>query len=297
MEQKLDLAKIKDWYNGYQIGKYVLYNPWSILHCLKNNGKIAPYWLNTASNGSLHKLLSESGIEVKQQLELLLQGQIIEQPLSENLVFKDIESKPEALWSLLLYAGYLKVIKSELGDFQLMAQLAIPNKEVRFVYLQIISEWFSDALGLKSYEYFTQSLVNGDMESFKLYLSTYIMQSGSYFDFNQNTPEQIFHMFILGLVVGLRDKYIIASNKESGLGRFDVMFTPKDTKHSGILLEFKISPTPQTLKDKAFEALEQIKKKHYLQELKQHRLQKVLAIGLAFCGKEMDLAYENILLM
>ncbi len=296
MEQKPDLAKIKDWYNGYEIGKYILYNPWSILHCLKNNGKIAPYWLNTSSNALLHKLLSKSGTAVKQQLELLLQEQIIEQPLSENLIFRDIESKPEALWSLLLYAGYLKVIKSELGDFQLIAQLAIPNKEVRFVYSQIVSEWFSDALGLKSYEYFTRSLINGDMERFKLYLATYIMQSGSYFDFNCHTPEQIFHIFILGLVVGLRDKYIISSNKESGLGRFDVMFMPKDKNNAGIILEFKTSPTPQTLKDKADNALEQIKKRHYLQELKQHRLQKVLAIGLAFCGKEMDLVHENILL-
>jgi hypothetical protein len=223
-----NLAAIKEWYNGYSIGKYTLYNPWSIISCLKNDGELAPYWVNTATNGLLYSLISKANIEVKDQLELLLQGQVIQQNLSENLVFKDIEKKPEALWSLLLYAGYLKVLKKEMNGSRIIATMAIPNKEVSFVYDQIVEAWFSDAINLSSYDRFITSLATGDLEKFKLYLASYIMQTGSYFDFNSNTPEQIFHIFVLGLVAGLRDKYIISSNKESGIGKYDVLFIPKD---------------------------------------------------------------------
>jgi len=292
--KEVSLVSIKEWYNGYQIGKYVLYNPWSIINCLKNHGKLAPYWLHTSSNDLIAKLLSNAKPIVKQQFEELLQGNTIEQPLSENLVFLDIETMEEALWSLLLYAGYLKVLSSELSGNRLMAKISVPNKEVSFVYDKIVEKWFSTAISLDSYDEFVQSLYKGDLDKFKEYLSSYIMQTGSYFDFNSHTAEQIFHIFILGLVVGLRDHYYIYSNQESGLGRFDVTFIPKNKKAKGIVLEFKISSTPDLLLSKAQEALEQIKNKQYIEIFKKHSIDTVLAIGLAFCGKHMELAYEDI---
>ena len=285
---------IKKWYNGYQIGKYVLYNPWSIISCLSNNGKLQPYWLNTSSNELITKLVSNSDIVVKQKFELLLQGQIIEQAISENLVFPDLEIDPEALWVLLLYTGYLKVLSSEFRGNRLMAKIAIPNQEVSFVYDKIVERWFSLAISLESYDRFVQSLTNGDVEKFELYLATYIVQSGSYFDFNQNTPEQIFHVFILGLVVGLRDDYIISSNEESGLGRLDVAFIPKSKQKNGIILEFKIANTQEELVSKANQALIQIKEKQYFQSFKQHEIKNILAIGIAFCGKEVKVAHETL---
>jgi hypothetical protein len=133
-QQTVPLASIKEWYNGYQVGKYVLYNPWSIINCLSNQGELRPYWVNTSSNELIGKLLSKAEPVVKQSLEALLQGKTVEQPLSENLVFPDIERSDEALWSLLLYAGYLNVLSSELRGRRLMATMAIPNKEVGFVY-------------------------------------------------------------------------------------------------------------------------------------------------------------------
>jgi hypothetical protein len=173
-----------------------------------------------------------------------------------------------------------------------MAKIAIPNKEVRFIYDKIIAGWFSKAVSLESYTNFIQSLTEGDMHKFKMYITSYIMQSGSYFDFNSNTSEQIFHVFILGLVVGLRDRYNIHSNKESGLGRFDVICVPKDKEERAILLEFKVSDTAELLMEKAKEALLQIKEKQYIELLKQQEIKSVLAIGLAFYGKQMELIYE-----
>ena len=289
-----DHPSIKKWHNGYQIGKYVLYNPWSIISCLSNNGKLQPYWLNTSSNELITKLVSNSDIVVKQKFELLLQGQIIEQAISENLVFPDLEIDPEALWVLLLYTGYLKVLSSEFRGNRLMAKIAIPNQEVSFVYDKIVERWFSLAISLESYDRFVQSLTNGDVEKFELYLATYIVQSGSYFDFNQNTPEQIFHVFILGLVVGLRDDYIISSNEESGLGRLDVAFIPKSKQKNGIILEFKIANTQEELVSKANQALIQIKEKQYFQSFKQHEIKNILAIGIAFCGKKVKVAHETL---
>ncbi len=292
--QTASINLIKEWYNGYTVGQYTLYNPWSIINCLDNNESLQPYWVNTSSNDLIDKLLRKANPTIKQQFEALLQGNIIEQPISENLVFPDIEKSEEALWSLLLYAGYLKVLSSELHGFQLVAKMAIPNKEVGFVYDKIIATWFSKAISFDSYNRFIQSLADEDMDKFKIYLSTYIMKTGSYFDFNRKAPEQIFHVFILGLVVGLRDHYDIHSNQESGLGRFDVIFIPKDIHKNGILLEFKTSPTPELLSNKALEALEQIKDKQYIEIFKQHNVTSILIIGLAFCGKQLELAHENI---
>jgi hypothetical protein len=295
-QEDVSLKDIKEWYNGYQVGGHVLYNPWSILNCLKQRGKLEPYWVNTASNDLIYKLLSNSDELVKQKFEALLQGEIIEQAISTNLIFPEIENNPEALWSLLLHAGYLKVLSSKLQDHRFMAQIAIPNKEVSFVYDQIIEKWFSKAISLQSYDKFIQSLMSNDIIKFKHYLTTYIMQTGSYFDFNSNTPEQIFHVFVLGLVVGLREHYAIHSNQEAGFGRFDVIFMPKNNKSNGILLEFKTAKTSKQLVAKAKEALAQIKDKNYLESFKQHGVESVLAMGLAFCGKQLELAYEQITL-
>ncbi|RZI47608.1 hypothetical protein EDM53_01055 [Rickettsiales endosymbiont of Peranema trichophorum] len=159
-----------------------------------------------------------------------------------------------------------------------------------------MSEWFSKATRVGSYDSFVRSLMDGDMERFEMYITSYIMQSGSYFDFNKNTPEQVFHVFILGLVVGLRGEYYIRSNQESGLGRFDVVMLPKQSGRAGILLEFKATDDPKKLKAKAKEGLKQVKDKQYLELFKQNGVKEVLAICLAFCGKQLCLLSEKVLL-
>ena len=292
---RVTMNVVREWYNGYRIGPHLVYNPWSILMCLKNDGQVGPHWLNTSSNDLIKMLVTKANFKVRQHLDLLLQGQTIERPLMENLVFRDLEKREEAIWSLLLYAGYLNVLSSELKDFRLMAQISVPNKEVMFIYDEIVSEWFVRDTSLDFYTEFIESLVAGQIDEFKIHLCSYLMETGSYFDFNQNTPEQVFHSFMLGLVVGLKRDYIIQSNQESGLGRFDVIFIPKtDKTKNGILLEFKVSKEEKLLPNKAQEALQQIKDQKYLAAFKLHGIKSVLAIGMAFCGKQVELAYENM---
>ncbi len=293
-QQTLELAPIKEWYNGYQIDKYTLYNPWSIIKCLKNKGTLEWYWVNTSSNDLIAELLTDADIIIKLQFEQLLQGEIIERPISKNFIFPEIKKSEEALWSLLLYAGYLKVLSTQRTEYQMLAQLAVPNREIRFVYNKIIAQWFTIKSSMDSYRKFIESLLSGDVSAFKHQLSNYIIQTGSYFDFNKHTPEEVFHIFILGLVVGLKDEYIIQFNRESGIGRLDVIFLPKNNKRQGILIEFKTGENPDLLLTRAEEALEQIKNKHYLGTFKQHNVRFILAIGLAFCGKQLELAHENI---
>lgn len=290
------IADIKEWYNGYQVGRYTLYNPWSIIKCLKQKGELACYWINTGGDGLINELLKQARPGVKQQLEELLQGNVLELPLSENLVFPNLATREEALWSLLLYAGYLKVLFREYRDYELIAKIAIPNKEVGFVYKQIIMGWFQDIMGRSPYLRFVQSLEEGNMDEFKRYLSDYIMQAGSYNEFNNKTSEKTFHVFVLGLVIGLRDRYVIHSNQEGGFGRFDVILIPKDKNKNrdGILLEFKVSETPELMLKKAEEGLGQIKDQRYVERFKQEGVGGALIIGVAFCGKALELASERV---
>lgn len=295
-QQIIPIEPIKEWYNGYQLGQYTLYNPWSIIRCLKNKGQLDWYWIHTGSIDLIADLLSKARFNVKQKFEDLLQGKIIDQALVANLVFPELKDVPneEALWSLLLYAGYLKVISSELRESELMAKIAIPNKEVRLAYDKIIKQWFSNVINLEFYNRFVSSLINGNIEDFGRYIESYIIQTVSYFDFTENAPEQVFHSFILGLVVGLRDEYVIESNKESGFGRVDVAFIPKDKKRNGIIMEFKMSESSELLMEKAQEGLKQIKDRKYIERFKQEGIDTVVAIGLAFYKKQMELVYENI---
>ncbi len=295
--EELPLEDIKNWYNGYRIRKYTLYNPWSIINCLSNKGELAPYWLNTSSNDLVRVLVSNADYSFKKDFEKLLQGDIIEKPIFENLVFPELKTTEEAIWSLLLYAGYLNVLQTEIRTFQTIAQICIPNREVMYIYDGIIAGWFRRNSSLDSYIKFTKSLKEGDINDFKRYIGE-MLELGSYFDFNKNTPESVFHSFMLGLTVGLKDEYIIKSNIESGKGRFDVAFIPKTkerhTKHQGIVLEFKTAESEDLLASKAREALMQIKDREYTHLLKQHEVTKVLAIGLAFCGKKVEAEYEEV---
>ena len=339
---QISLDIVREWYNGYRIGSHLVYNPWSILMCLKNGGEVELHWLNTSSNDLVRTLVEKGSFRIREQFELLLQGKSIQKPLMENLIFPDLENDEEAVWSLLLYAGYLTVLSSAREEFELLGQVVVPNKEIMHIYDKIIVKWFKKNESLSAYKDFVGALTAGNIDIFKLHLAEYLMASGSYFDFNKNTSEQVFHSFMLGLVVGLKENYIIRlllklyscgqlrrhsgarmlmyreytpllrsvcslhlphmsefrkksiqSNQESGLGRLDVVFIPKDNKRDGILLEFKIGDKDK-LVQRAQEALQQIKDQKYLTTFKSHGVKSFLAIGMAFCGKQVELVHERV---
>ena len=244
----------------------------------------------------MESLLTNAKPSLWEDFDLLLQGKTIEKPLSPNLVFPNLNKNEEpSIWTLLLYAGYLKVISKTYTDFgETIGKICVPNKEVMFIYNQIVADWFKREGTQSYYNAFVKSLMDGDMEKFKRSIGEYLLQSGSYFDFNKHTPEQVFHSFMLGLVVGFKEHYFIKSNIENGLGRSDVIFLPKDDKHQGIVLEFKTAKDKKSLKKRAKEALKQITDKEYLEVFRECKTESVLAVGLAFCGKEVELESKRV---
>lgn len=286
MHLDVSAQSIRNWYNGYTVGEYTVYNPWSIISCLKQKGELQPYWLATSDNKLLGKLLVQADGGIKGDFEKLLQGETVEKIIDESTVFLSLEKKHDALWGLLLFSGYLKVVETKMVGINKICSLALPNIEVSGVYLNLITEWFTDSIGWSNYKLFLSSLITGNIDLFGRILQEYMYESSSYFDFGRKATEQMYHVFILGLIVGLRDKYYIKSNSEIGTGRCDVLLIPKNKKQLGLVVEFKNAKEEDKLQQSVTEALQQIKDRRYDVELHQQGVKDILHVGIAFAGKK-----------
>ncbi len=284
------MADIRQWYNGYQFGNTKVYNPWSILNYLHFNTPPQPYWVNVANNTLIKDLVTQAQSDVKAQFESLLQGQSVIQTITEEMVFPDLPQKESALWNLLLFTGYLTLVNVDLSLGYQNATLKIPNLEVQRLFETMVRDWFNtQQLSFKAYHGLLESLVQPDIAKFERLLQSYIRESGSYFDFNQHTKEQVYHAFVLGLVVGLKDQYYIQSNRESGDGRFDVCLFPKNSDAVGLLIEFKKTENLAELEATATAALEQIQDRRYDTLLHQYGVKQVLYLGIAFAAKNVKI--------
>lgn len=283
-------AEIKSWYNGYHVGDYRMYNPWSIVNCVNKAGAIVPYWVNTSDNLLIRQTLARAEASVKEKLELILEGQPITALINENTVFSDLDGDGEAVWGLLLFAGYLTVIRSKQQGIKSECVLIPPNREVASLYPDIIASWFSGKMGEQQYHWLFKSLTEGDMDVFLEILQKFLRESLSYFDMSGAQPEKFYHGLVLGLMVGLSKTYRVQSNKESGFGRYDILLIPKDLQKLGLIIEFKVAKMDKTLQETAEAALAQINACQYETELQQQGVQRILKIGLGFRGKEVALA-------
>lgn len=280
---------IKNWYNGYQIGNNVIYNPWSITNCISEKCILQPYWVNTSDNQLIKDLLKASPIEFKKELELLLKGDSIEGFIDENMVFQYMSNDPGSVWSLLLMSGYLKPVSTRYTDQGTVCQLAIPNKEVRNLYRQIVEQWLSNGHGLKWYNDFIDTLLVGNIEKFKKHLEKVIFQITSYHDFARE-PEAFYHGLMLGFTVSLHSTgaYEIKSNRESGKCRFDIMLIPKNKSKLGIIIELKSIPEKEDLLKSSKDAVKQIDDKKYTEEFKGRGINDIIKIGIAFRQKDFE---------
>lgn len=285
---KQESKKIQDWYNGYQVGNVVVYNPWSIARCLEHKGQLQPYWVNTGGADLIKKLLAQADVKVKTDFQAILEGRPIEATINSHIIFNDLGKDRDSLYSLLLLSGYLKAMECKQEGLSYRCLLMPPNREVTLVYREIIVKWFSDRLTREGYEDFLQSLVEGRIEEFTACLQDYLLESASFFDVQGRHPEKFYHGFVLGLIVGLKNTHEVRSNRESGYGMYDVMLIPKDLTKLGLILEFKtVSDSRQDLTKTAEQALAQIKARDYATELRRCGIQKILSVGLAFYGKQV----------
>ena len=285
-----DIEEVKSWYNGYIFGRQTVYNPWSILNYTdKWDEGFRPYWVNTSSNELVKSIITRSGPDVKEDMELLIRGSSIIKMVDDNIVFGEIETNADAVWSFLLFCGYLKAVSMEYTNKRLHVELKIPNAEVQYLFEEIILGWFRQGLYGNQLNMMLKGLTTGDLELFESIFRDFIEKTFSYFDASGKEPEKVYHAFVLGLLVSLQETYEVKSNQESGYGRYDVMLIPRDPHNKGIVIEFKKvnKQKNETLVEAAERALEQIEQKKYAQTLTERGVSDILMLGIAFQGKEV----------
>ncbi|MBO5302815.1 MAG: AAA family ATPase, partial [Lachnospiraceae bacterium] len=229
-------VKVKEWYDGFIFGNHTdIYNPWSILNFL-DTGIITTYWANTSSNSLVEKLIREGGLGVKQSFELLMKGEHLFCPIEEQIAYNQLEKKESAIWSLLLASGYLKVLDYEkMVDMEteerVRYKVTLTNREVRWMFSNMVSDWFSQTED--EYHGFIKAMLLQDVEAMNEYMNQMSLELFSSFDTGKRAskkaqPERFYHGFVLGLLVDLRSRYVLTSNRESGFGRYDIMLEPKN---------------------------------------------------------------------
>ncbi len=284
---------IKQWYNGYRIGAQEgIFNPWSVLSCIASKGALAPYWVNTSDNALMRQLITQGSEEFKTDVEELLRGASIEKTVEEGLIFTDLHKKTKTVWSLLLFSGYLSLVTTP--KYGTPCSLRIPNAEVREIYESVIKGWFEDTLSERQYGLLLQSLTSGDRSTFSQLFQKFLLSSFSFFDFSAEEPGRIYHSFVLGMLLGLKDRYEVKSNRESGYGRYDVMLIPKKPQELGIVFEFKKAEDKIDLDSVAISALQQIEERQYDLELKERGVRRILSLGMAFQGKSVAISSKFI---
>ncbi len=287
---------VKQWYDGFTFGSQQdIYNPWSITNYLKEK-KLLAYWASTSSNGLINRLIQTSKPDVKEFMEELLNEREIVLNFDEQIVFDQLETKENAIWSLMVASGYLKIDKIEYRGILHVPwyHLKITNLETLGMFSEMFVGWFQNTRS--NYNAFIKAMLCGNIKEMNVYMNEVALATFSSFDTGSHPsgrtqPERFYHGFVLGLLVELRDQYEVRSNRESGYGRYDVMLIPRQKNQLAFVLEFKVYDAQEELKleDTVQSALVQIEEKHYDTELIERGISKskIRHYGFAFEGKKV----------
>ena len=292
-ERKQD---VKKWYDGFTFGnKKDIYNPWSITNFLDKR-ELRPYWASTSSNSLVSKLIQTASPEIKEGMESLLQGEEIVVSFDEQIVFDQLDRSRNAIWSLLLAGGYLRTEEVEYRGMMLEPwyHLKITNLETFSAFSSMLKGWFENEAS--NYSEFVEALLDGKLKEMNAYMNEVALATFSSFDVGNHPsgrtqPERFYHGFVLGLLIELRDRYEVCSNRESGYGRYDVMLVPRFKTDDAIVMEFKVHDPEEegSLQDTVKAALQQIQEKNYDAELQSRGFSqnRIRHYGFAFEGKKV----------
>ena len=295
--------ELKQWYDGFTFGEHRdIYNPWSITNYLDEH-RLYPYWASTSSNGLVSRLIRTASADVKEKMEDLLRGQAITVNFDEQIVYNQLDDNEEVIWSLLLASGYLKVQNIDYRGITLEPwyTLDITNIETLSMFMTMFRGWFKNKDA--NYNDFVKALLKGSLKEMNIYMNDVALATFSSFDTGKKPsekgqPERFYHGFVLGLLVELRDRYQIRSNRESGYGRYDVMLTPVTEVDDAIVIEFKVHEPDEeeSLQDTVRTALDQIKEKNYDAELLLQGIpaDRIRHYGFAFEGKKVLIGQDEI---
>ncbi len=328
--------RVKEWYDGFNVGSHTdIYNPWSIVNYLRDQ-RIKPFWVNSSSNAVISRYMMKGDIERKVSFETLLSGGCIKAPIDEELTFDNIENSDSALWSLLYASGYLKVDIDAMNgteDNDSFARsaakhrsdcvreddglivggmfggetannlpdgteytLRVTNKEVLWMLGDMVKRWFSENSSVMNR--FVEAMLERDVDYMNEYLNRITEEVFSYFDVSGGKePERFYHGFILGLIMELKGRFIITSNRESGLGRYDVVMQPVDKDRDYYyVIEFKVfrRGRDESLEDCVNKALRQIEEKRYDTVLVDAGIasSRIMHLGIGFDGKRVLVSSE-----
>lgn len=286
-EDKYD--EICEWYDGYRFGNTEIFNPWSVINYFRNGCQAAAYWQSTGSNDIIGEILPEIDSETNKKLIDLIDGKAVVSSIDTGVVYPQVKNNPSSVFSFLLVAGYLKAVEYNRGvvsDY--MCKVAIPNKEIDFVYRKEILLKMERMFPTSSVTAIQEALYTADSELLQKHLRDLLLQSASSFD---ASGESFYQGLMLGLTATF-NRYESSSNRESGEGRYNIQLTPKAKKLPGIIIELKAekSCSGEALEKLAAAALKQINDKKYDTELKNGGVDNIIKFGVAFSGKNVAVA-------
>ena len=283
------LTEVCEWYDGYLFGNTEIFNPWSVINYVSEECFPKAFWQSTGSNDIIGEIISSADDDIIKSLYQLLNGDTVTSYVDTSVIYPKVQSDPYSIYSFLLVAGYLKVSKTyPQNDGNYMCEIAIPNKEIAFVYEKEVL----DKTGRTSFAIeIQQAIFTGNAAKLQKLLEKFMLNSISVFD---GTNESFYHGMMLGLCAALSNQYRIKSNSESGYGRFDISLIPDKHTNPGFIFEFKHAKTNnQDLGALADEALTQIDEKKYDTEMKTLGVANIIKIGIAFRGKKAVVKQSN----
>lgn len=285
--------EVSSWYDGYIFGKEEIYNPWSIVNYVVD-GAVYPrsYWVNTSDNSFIGELISSCGNETLDEIASLLKGISVKTNIDLDLAYSEVKKSPSRIYSFLVASGYLKVIRKEEYLSSTYGEVALPNKELSFVYEKEIIDKFSHLFPPTSPNNIQLAIYEKDEEKLEKELSNLLLSSASYLDV---ANESFYHGFMLGLCAIMNGSYLVNSNLESGLGRFDIVLEPLVDNLSLVIIEIKKAKKEESLSELSLLAIEQIEVKKYDSFLQKRDYKDILLLGVAFLGKKSKVSKKRIL--
>jgi hypothetical protein len=278
---------VKIWYNGYYFGNEEIYNPWSILSFVKNKGEFKPYWLSTSANALVHSLIKDSDKTVKKDIEDALNNTSVYSAIDENIAFNFLKNSREHILSFLVQTGYLKARYHDFVGSDRIYQIEIPNIELSKIYYTVIETWFNESIGSKDLENMLKALISGDIELFEDILNVFVVNYLSFYQTSKDHIEKVYHAFVLGMLITLKESYHIESERESGYGRVDILMTPKNETLPGIIIEMKKIRPRETTETAIGAALQQIEDRQYEAALRQQGCTNIMKVAVTFDGKRV----------